>query len=303
MTQNEIKNMGASVRQRLRNLARTKGQNFQEAILEYAMDRFLYRLTQSENSEAFTLKGGLMFRVWGGDHRRPTKDIDLLGRVDNDPEGISAIFRKIAATEENDGLEFHADKIQVGDIVKDGDHKGVRVKVPGTLAGARFVVQIDIGFGDAVYPHPEIRELPTVLDQPPTRLSCYCKETLIAEKFHAMVELGNDNSRMKDFYDIWFLSSTFDFNGHNLLMAIERAFERRQSTVPDDLIRLTSELRVSQALRWAAFTKKLEEGCVPDLQEVIDAISRFLQPVCLSHHTDTQPGKWNAQAQAWQKDS
>ena len=301
MTQNQIKNMGASVRQRLRNLARTKGQNFQETILEYAMDRFLYRLAQSENSEKFTLKGGLMFRIWGGDHKRPTKDIDLLGKENNTPEKILGIFRGIAAAEEHDGLEFHADKTIVSDIIKDGGYKGVRVKVPGALAGARFVIQVDIGFGDAVYPHPEIRELPTVLDQPPTRLACYCKETLIAEKFHAMVELGNDNSRMKDFYDIWFLSNTFDFDGTNLKTAIDRAFTRRQSTVPRDLTKLTNELRINQKPRWTAFTKKLEKGCIPDLQTVIDAIACFLQPVCEGLHAKTPPGDWNAEAQTWKR--
>jgi hypothetical protein len=301
MSQDTIKNMAASVRQRLYNISKNSKQPLNEVIQQYTMDRFLYRLSQSQHADKFILKGGLMFKVWGGEHCRPTKDIDLLGKISNRVGDILKAMQEIANEDVNDGLTFLPESAKASEIVKDGDYKGVRVKIPGTLAGARFVVQIDTGFGDAVYPHPEIQELPAILDQPTTKLTCYSKETLIAEKFHAMIELAEKNSRMKDFYDIWFLSRSFDFKGERLGEAITQAFQCRGRAVPVVIEPLRDSFASIYQPYWNAFTKTIRQSTVPDLFSVVSAARDFLQPVCTSIHNGINPGDWKAQKHTWEQ--
>jgi predicted nucleotidyltransferase component of viral defense system len=296
MTQKEIKNIGVSVRQRLLNHSRDEGISFNEVLEHYAIDRFLYRLSQSPYADRFILKGGLMFKVWSDLHERPTKDVDLLGKMSNDLNSVLSVLRDATKLDNAmDGIEFLSEAATAEDIVKDGDYKGVRVKLPGLLAKARLTVQIDVGFGDSVYPYPEMRDLPTVLDQPPTHLACYCKETVIAEKYHAMVELAERNSRMKDFYDIWFLCNAFGFDGERLCRSIALTFEKRGTIVPVVSEALQDEFHADvRQVRWSAFARRMStaRSTPPMLDTVLSDLRAFLGPVGKALATGHSIGTW-----------
>lgn len=227
-------NRSASVRQRLLNLSRSQRRPFQEVLQFYVMERFLYRLSQSKYAERFILKGVLILQVWQSPLTRPTRDIEMLGRTDNSPESLAEQVRDIVqARTLEDGLVFETDALQVEAITEDADYQGVRIRLQATLAGARARLQLDIGFGDAVLPASQLMRYPTLLDFPAPELLCYSRESAIAEKLQAMVALGELNSRMKDFYDIWLLSRQFTFELSGLRVAVEATFNRRKTTRPE----------------------------------------------------------------------
>ncbi len=226
-------NVAASVRQRLLNRARNDKRPFNELLQYYAMERFLYRLSESFFSDRFILKGALLLRAWDAPEFRPTMDIDMLGKTSNEEADILSLIRNILSVPVGeDGLVFDSGSLQSERIAEDADYEGIRVRFRGSLDSARIIMQIDIGFGDIVYPEPEEVELPTMLDFPAPKLLCYSRESAIAEKFEAMIKLGFLNSRMKDFFDIWLLSRGFNFTGPNLAEAIRLTFEQRKTIIP-----------------------------------------------------------------------
>ena len=229
-------NASASVRQRLLNRSRSERRPFNELLQYFAMERFLYRLSQSAHAHRFVLKGALMLRVWGSPEFRPTMDIDLLGRTRNAEADIVSQMRDILMVNvETDGLAFDPDSIHTERITEGADYDGIRIRFLGVLGAAIIHMQIDIGFGDVVYPEPKELDFPTILNFPAPRLFCYSRESSISEKVEAMVKLGMLNSRMKDFYDIWLLSRQFDFEGPKLVQAIRRTFERRSTVLPAEI--------------------------------------------------------------------
>jgi len=198
-------NISASVKQRLLNRSKTDNRSFKvnELLQYYAMERFLYRLSLSRHAQHYILKGALMLRAWNSPEFRSTMDIDMLGKTLNEETNIIVQICDILAVEvDPDGLVFYSESIRTERITEDADYEGIRVRFNGFLGTARISMQIDIGFGDIVYPEPEMAELPCMLDFPAPSLLCYSRESAIAEKFEAMVKLGHLNSRMKDFYDI-----------------------------------------------------------------------------------------------------
>ncbi|MGB5619621.1 MAG: nucleotidyl transferase AbiEii/AbiGii toxin family protein [Desulfobacterales bacterium] len=200
------KNMSASVHQRLLNKARELSCPFNEIIQHFAIERFIYRLSKSPHADRFVLKGALMFSAWTGSMSRPTMDIDLLGKIENNLELIAAIVKDACDTDvDDDGIVFHKDTVIATRITEDVDYKGVRILLRGNLGSIRLFLQIDIGFGDVVIPGPGKVKYPVLLDFPEPELNGYTMESTIAEKFQAMVKFGLLNSRMKDFYDIWFI--------------------------------------------------------------------------------------------------
>ena len=275
------RNIPASVRQRILNRAKSDRRPFNELLQYYAMERFLYRLSQSAHADRFILKGALMLRVWRSPELRPTMDIDMLGRTSNKEADIIAQIRDILSMDvEADGLAFDADSIQTERITEDADYEGVRIRFRGALDSARINMQVDIGFGDVVYPEPEESELPTMLDSPAPRLLCYSRESSIAEKFEAMVKLGMLNSRMKDFYDIWLLSRQFDFDGAKLAEAIRLTFERRGTALPTEIEAFTEPFIDAKQIQWTTFWKRLQQDHVPvSFREVTTAVDGFLAPV------------------------
>lgn len=276
-----LKNTAASVRQRLLNRARNDQRPFGELLQYYAMERFLFRLSQSEHAGQFILKGALMLRAWQSPELRPTMDIDFLGRTSNEETDIAAQIRDILSVAvEPDGLVFDPDSIQTERITEDADYEGIRVRFRGELDSAQVNMQIDIGFGDVVYPGPERAPLPTVLDFPAPQLLCYSRESAIAEKFQAMVKLGELNSRMKDFYDIWLLSRQFDFEGERLAEAIRLTFDQRGTVLPEVISAFTEDFSEAKQTQWAAFHRRLRQDHVPaTFSEVVASIKGFVGPL------------------------
>ncbi|HEY3788043.1 MAG TPA: nucleotidyl transferase AbiEii/AbiGii toxin family protein [Urbifossiella sp.] len=277
------RNLAASVRQRLTNLARKTHRPFQEVLQYFAMERFLYRLAQSPAASRFVLKGALMFTAWGAPASRPTRDIDLLARMENTVEAVEAAVRAICGViVEPDGLVFHGTSVKGEAIKEDADYSGVRITFLATLENARVPMQIDLGFGDVVTPRATRMEYPVLLDFAAPRLLGYPRETVVAEKFEAMTKLGLLNSRMKDFYDLWLLSRRFDFEGATLATAIRKTFEHRGTSVavlPTALTKRFGGDAAKQA-QWRGFVIKTKLADVTDsLQAVIDDLVPFLIPV------------------------
>jgi len=279
-----IKNISASVRQRLLNRSKEEKRPFNELLQYYAMERFLYRLSQSAHADRFILKGALMLRVWRSPEHRPTMDIDMLGKTDNEEESVVAQVKDIMGTDvEPDGLLFDFDSVHSERITEDADYEGVRIKFRGLLDSARVNMQIDIGFGDVVYPEPEESDLPTMLDFPAPKLLCYSRESAIAEKFEAMVTLGVLNSRMKDFYDIWLLSRQFGFERAKLAEAIRLTFKRRGTTLPIVIDAFEEDFVAAKQIQWAAFCRRLKQDHLStSFQVIVSDVASFLAPIASS---------------------
>ena len=297
-------NVPASVRQRLLDRARRDHRPFNELLQYYAMERFLYRLSLSTCADRFILKGALMLRAWRSPEMRPTMDIDMLGRTSNEEAGIVGQMREIMAVEvEPDGLVFAPESIRTERITEDADYEGIRIRFLGRLDSAKVSMQIDIGFGDIVYPGPEESDLPAILDYPPPRLLCYSRESAIAEKFEAMVKLGALNSRMKDFYDIWLLSRQFDFDGAKLVRAIELTFDRRGTVVPIKVEAFADNFISAKQIQWSAFCKRLRQSHIPaSFRDLVAGVEVFLGPVISAIVGNTvNPGHWPP-AGPWQQE-
>lgn len=280
MTAKPIKNIGASVRRRLLNKARKEKRGLQELMQYYAMERFLYRLSVSPYADQFVLKGALLLRVWQTPLARPTMDIDMLGRLSNDEQSIQGVIRQILAEHCDDGIDFDPASISVEPITEGAEYKGQRVKFRGELDSARIIIQIDLGFGDRVYPDPSRQRLPSLLDFPEPELYCYSRESVIAEKFEAMIKLGTLNSRMKDFYDIWMLSRQYDFQGKSLCDAMMQTLEQRRTEFALPVVAFSSDFIVAKQVQWKAFRKRLPNEFVPEMfDEVVQQLQVFLAPV------------------------
>ena len=279
----KTKNIAASVHQRLLNKAKESSRPFNEILQHFAIERFIYRLSKSPYADRFVLKGALMFSAWTGSMSRPTMDIDLLGKMKNRTDLIAAVFKDACEVEvENDGIVFHKDMVTATRITEDADYKGVRVLLRGNLSSIRLFLQIDIGFGDVIIPKPDRVKYPVLLDFPPPELDGYTMESTIAEKFQAMVKLGLLNSRMKDFYDIWFLSRRFDFKGETLIEAIEKTFEKRKTPLISEpsIFNSTFMKDDTKQAQWQGFIKKTKLPDAPtSFEDVAVGIKSFLQPV------------------------
>jgi predicted nucleotidyltransferase component of viral defense system len=277
-------NSAASIRARLLNVSKQSGEDFQAILTRYAIERFLYRLGASEQRDAFILKGAMLFVAWQGNLHRPTKDLDLLGFGSASVQDVARRIREIARMPGDDGIVFEPDSIVTEIIKEDAEYEGVRAKLVATLERARIRMQIDVGFGDAVQLEARTSEFPTVLKliEPPI-LRMYPPEVVIAEKLHAMVVLDIRNSRMKDFFDIWYLARTQSFDLPLLRGAIEATFERRGTSVPIEIpFALTEGFLLDETKRqqWRGFLQRLQlEADTPDLMAVGTRIVEFVGPL------------------------
>lgn len=229
----------------------------------YGLERFLYRLCRSEHGQRFVLKGALLLRVWNTPEARPTRDIDLLGHGPNSVEQLEQMARDVCDLPvEDDGLVFDSSGVEGRRIKEDAEYAGVRVTFTGYLGKARIPMQLDVGFGDTVHPAPKRLRYPTILDLPAPELRAYPPETLVAEKFEAMVKLGQVNSRMKDFYDVWLLSRQLDFDGRTLAKAISSTFANRGTEIEAEPIALSEAFAESEQTRakWSAFARRTLRG-------------------------------------------
>ncbi|MCW8417617.1 nucleotidyl transferase AbiEii/AbiGii toxin family protein [Fluoribacter dumoffii] len=230
------KNIGESVRSRLKNIAVEEGSDFNAVLTRYGLERLLYRIGESAYSNQFLLKGALLFNLWYDMPHRPTKDIDLLGFGDNDLDYIKQTFREICSIRSDDGMNFLSESVNASTIKKDGGYTGARVELFGELAKAKIKIQIDIGYGDAVTPGPIDANYPVLIsDLPAPKIRTYPVYTVIAEKLHAIALLGMANSRLKDYLDLYVLLSNEQLDNKVLAQAIHATFTRRDMVVPEIL--------------------------------------------------------------------
>jgi len=294
-----IRNIAASVHERLLKLARKTSRPFNELLQLFAIERFMYRLSKSPHADRFILKGALMLSVWSGPVSRPTMDIDLLGKISNSLEEIQSVMRDACKMDVvDDGMLFDEETVSAARITVDAEYEGVRVRIQGNLGNARVSLQIDIGFGDIIVPSPGKVVYPTLLDFPSPELNGYTMETTIAEKYQTMVKLSAVNSRMKDFHDIWMLSRAFDFNGEVLAEAIEQTLVNRRTglTIDAAIFDVSFGKDEIRQVQWRGFLRKSRLRDVPeDFADVMAGIRMFLEPPVRSLASGRKfHGAWNA---------
>jgi len=279
MTRKQITNVPASVRQRLLNISRKDKRPFNELIQYYAMERFLYRLSQSDYADSFILKGALALQIRKVEKFRPTMDIDISQKRRDETSEIK--LKGILSTNvEEDGLVFDLQSIRLEDIKRDTAYKGMRVLFHGALDSAKIDMQIDISFRDIIFPEPKEKIVfPCILEFPAPKLWCYSLESIVAEKFEALMKLGDWNSRMKDFYDLWVLSRQHDFYGHRLSKAIELTFKNRGTSLKQEITAFKPEFIKKKEKEWKSFIKTLNQESSPSLSDVIEFLKLFLLPI------------------------
>ncbi|MDP7420594.1 MAG: nucleotidyl transferase AbiEii/AbiGii toxin family protein [bacterium] len=279
MSKRKPVNIAASVKQRLLNVSRNRGEDFNFVLTRYCLERFLYRLAVSNFQDRFILKGALLFSAWLDQPHRPTRDIDLAGHGDSSTEYLTTFFQEICqVTSPDDGVTFDPGSVEVTEIREEQTYGGQRVTIIAHLGQARTTVRVDVGYGDAITPG--------------------AVETTIAEKLEAMVSLGMLNSRMKDFFDLWTMSTRLSFEGPVLVKAIRRTFERRSTNLPDEIPIALSESFYSnkdKMMQWNAFVKRIRAiEQTPSLSELIQNLSLFLwSPLRSASANKTFEKTWN----------
>ena len=269
-----------SVHQRLLNLRDATGEPFNNILVKYALERLLYRLEASGGIKNFVLKGAMLFSLWPEMPRRSTRDMDLLGFGDPTPERMKHLFGEVCKVEyDADGLRFDSDSVTAEDIREDQEYLGIRVKLIVYLGPARIPLQVDIGFGDAIVPEPELVEYPKMLDFPSAKIRAYRPATVIAEKLNALVVLGYRNSRMKDFYDLYMLLEHMIFSDDELAVAIKATFERRKIALPQEIpVAFTPGFLEdgTKDIQWLAFIKRNSMESSLQLCDVLKNIEKRL---------------------------
>lgn len=279
-----MNNVATSVRARLLNVAKAQGVDFNQVLVRFALERILYRLSQSEHADRFLLKGALLFALWYDMPHRATRDADLLGFGASDLESVAQTFRDIASVSVDDGIVFDPASVVAEEIRKDVEYAGARILISGELAKARCKTQVDIGFGDAVTPGPIDATYPVLLDDlPAPHLRTYPVYTVVAEKLHAIALLGMTNSRVKDYFDLSVLLEREALDADLLARAIKATFERRGMAVPTELpVALSDEFAhdTSRQALWQAFVKK--NGLDPEpLEAIVERLRSGLEPALI----------------------
>jgi predicted nucleotidyltransferase component of viral defense system len=277
-------NLAASVAARLLNRARQTGDDYQTLLTSYCLERFLYRLAASDHRDRFVLKGAILLRLWSDRPYRATLDLDLLRRGDGAFDAIRADLGAIVATPvAADAVEFDGERIGIEAIRAEDEYAGTRATLLARCGKARLHLQVDMGLADAVWPAPQVCTYPTLLDFPAPELLVYPREAVVAEKFEAMVVLGDRNSRIKDFFDLHHLATRFEFDRATLVEAVRRTFERRRTPIPErPPIALTREYwdNPSRPVQVRAFARRARIAVPDDLaDECARTLDAFLTPV------------------------
>ncbi len=306
MTNPQPANLPASVRQRLKNIADTSGRPFSEVLQWYAIERFLARLAMTPYKDTLVLKGAALLRAWEANPSRPTMDVDFgIGRTLSIQEAVSIVTDCLAVEVEPDGLEFDPESA-IGEPIRIAqEHPGVRVRCRGVLGNARVTLQIDIGFGDVVVPEPVEVEYPALLGNAPPQLRGYRLETVVAEKLEAIVSLGFRTSRMKDYFDLWWLFTSRTFRGDDIYDAVSNTFGRRKTKGPQDVPEgLSERMEESEEKRrqWDAFIRRMRFSQAPvSFPEAITIIREFAMPVLDAVGEGVRFDKrWAAETGGWQ---
>ena len=279
-----------SVKDRLYNCARLSKRPYQDILTMYVLERVLYRLSISEYRDHFILKGGvLLYGLYRSEFPRATTDIDFLARrISNKAENIKETFSEILSIETDDPLVFDVEGIKVTSITEMKQYHGIRVSATAFLERSRIKVSIDIGFGDSIYPERTEIEYPTLLGGDSPKLFAYSLYSVIAEKFHAIVSLGEINSRYKDFYDIALIASTNDLDGETLLQSVKETFQNRVEGC-DDIKAFEKPFTENKErqMRWEGFLKTKDVSSHPSFVETMEILKKLLMPIAESIRRNT----------------
>lgn len=292
-----------SIKAKLKAKAQLNGHMLQEELTTYGIERTLYRISISDYVEKFTLKGGIfLYALFNGDFTRVTSDLDLLAqKVDNEVENLERIFNEIFSLKADDALNYDLKSLVIKKITEFKSYHGVKISIIAYLDRTKIPISIDIGFGDIISPERILMDFPCVLDMEIPKIYSYSLNSVIAEKFEAIVSLGYVNSRYKDFYDIYILASNYDFQGKELKNAIEETFIYRKTEF-DDIVAFDKDFAIDpiRRVRWEAFIKKKKAMVVVDFTIAVNLIKDFLEPVItniIGH--EEMVCTWNAQKREW----
>jgi predicted nucleotidyltransferase component of viral defense system len=302
MKKKEIKNLSASVRARLYNIAKQTGREFDALVLQYFQERFLYRISISDFRENFILKGALLLLSRNITRFRPTKDIDLLGKkIDGSLENIKKTMEQLSMIHCDDGVIFNNKRITVELIRKGANYEGVRVKIEANLGVMRRRIQIDIGFSGIIVPAPVETEFPVILDFPHPRIKSYTFESAIGEKFEAIVKMDYQTSRMKDFYDIYFIASKIPFELKTLKKALICTFADRGTDIMKMRIIFDEKFKQNSMKleQWQAFLRKNELDFTGDFGIIVEKIKLFIMPILDSSLEENKNYNWNFKNWKW----
>ncbi len=283
MNGRETDGRAESIRQRLRNELRARGEDVSLGLQRYAVERFLYRLGRSRHRDRYILKGATLFAIWGTAYR-PTRDIDFTGYGNSGQEDVIRSFAEICTTEDDvDPLVFATDSITAEPIRDGSEYDGLRIRLRARLGSSDIAIRVDVGFGNAITPGPEEREYRTILGDPPPRILTYPPESVVAEKLHAMALLGERNSRYKDFYDLHAMAGAFRFELGTLVEAIRATFSRRATPLEAELPAALAAPFYSDPVRtqqWQAYVNRNALVDAPtDFTQVGERLVAFLRPV------------------------
>lgn len=309
MTKRPITNLAASVRDRLLRQAHAGGLSFQLVLVRYYQERLLARLEMSRYNRNFMLKGGFLLYALALDNARqvprPTRDVDFRAQgLPPDPESMRTVFEEISGIQLPDGVVFDVGRITAQAIVEDAEYPGVRIRIPASLSGTRDAVQVDIGFGDVVTPGPRQINFPVLLeDMPAPRVQTYSVETVIAEKFEAMISLALVNGRLKDFFDVYQLAKTEAFDGALLQEAVTNTFRHRGTGFDPNhpMFEDAFGTNPERQRHWAAFLRRTGLQSAPkQFVEVTCLVRDLLLPIYEACGTGARPpGTWSTDALAW----
>lgn len=296
-------NLPASILARLLTLAKQRGDDYSLLLNRFALERLLLRISTSPHANRFLLKGALLFALWYDEPHRPTRDADLLGFGADDEANLIATFRDIAAMEAGDGIVFDLESVKADAIREGNTYGGTRITLVARIGSTRCALQIDVGFGDAVTPEPQTIAYPTLLKdfQAPT-LRAYPVYTVIAEKYQAMVMLGQANSRMKDFYDLAVIARRSELDGATLAAALAATFARRQTALPSERpLALTSQFSQDPAKRrqWQAFLNKnrITAGSLTDTVGLLNLL--LWPPTEVATANSQTTATWRPASERW----
>lgn len=294
----------ASVKDRLNNVRRKTGKAMEQLLVTYGLERTIYRISISPYADKFTLKGGIfLYAIFDGNFVRMTTDIDLLAQeISNDVERMKTVFTEILAQETDDPLKYDVSSLEVVPITEFKEYHGVKVSTIAYLDRTRIPISIDIGFDDVIYPERLKMEFPSVLNNDGPSIFAYSLESCIAEKFEALVSLGYDNSRFKDYYDIYVLATTHDFDGSKLQVAIVETFKHRNTSLQKEIVAFEEGFTEDtiRTSRWNSFVKKKRTLVPVGFAESIEMIKSFIMPVVNAINAgDSFTAKWLADSRQW----
>lgn len=280
---NNIKDYGKSIRTRLLNVAKKEDVFYQTILTRYFQERLLFRMSQTKYRNNFYLKGGALMYAYERFAARPTLDIDFLGKnISNEGASIVAAFKEICSVPyDEDGVIYDVDHITSQNITEFKDYHGVRLSIPVKMDTIAQVLTMDIGFGDVVTPNPIDLDFPILLDYlPGVNIMAYSLETVIAEKMHAIIDLADQSSRMKDYYDLYNILTKEKYDSGILQEAIENTFENRHTSYDADNLFFGEDFANNQQMqmRWQAFMRKITKAEDISFNDVVSYLQNQLRP-------------------------